>query len=230
MPSEPHRIVNYLADSSVYVNRVRMLAQDTAEIQYVDTSDALRTNMRGAISNLAIAAFVTAGGRLTLYKQLRLLGDQVFYCDTDSIMYTHKPGQYDIYTPPVKTIGTWTDELESNKSRVVEVIIPGPKNYAFKFEDGSWAAKVKGIRMNRGSKAVLTYDAMREVLLQGIAQEGSEGIKVPQTFSFLITPDNELVQKVDSERTYRFVFTKRVIPQTAVVDGTIVSYPYGWNQ
>lgn len=36
-------------------------------------------------TNVVLAAFVTAQGRLSLYKELELLNDRVLYMDTDSI-------------------------------------------------------------------------------------------------------------------------------------------------
>jgi hypothetical protein len=44
-------------------------------------------------TNSVIASYVTAHTRLELYKYLEMLGDRALYCDTDSVIYTQKPGE-----------------------------------------------------------------------------------------------------------------------------------------
>lgn len=61
--------------------------------------------------NPVISAYVTAQARLYLYSFLEKLGDRVLYCDTDSIIYIHRPGDLEIETGPY--LGEMGDELES---------------------------------------------------------------------------------------------------------------------
>ena len=49
--------------------------------------------------NVFIACFTTALARLKLYKELDRLGEQVLYYDTDSVIYSCKPGQDKHYEP-----------------------------------------------------------------------------------------------------------------------------------
>jgi len=63
--------------------------------------------------NVAVAVYVTTQARLKLqvYKYKKELGESVFYCDTDSVIYIQKGDE----TPKVKTgdyLGNLTDELE----------------------------------------------------------------------------------------------------------------------
>ena len=56
-----------------------------------------------------IAAFTTAHARLLLYNVLDKLQKLVLYYDTDSVIYSHCPGQCD--QPLGEGLGEFTDEL-----------------------------------------------------------------------------------------------------------------------
>ena len=45
-------------------------------------------------TNVAVAAFVTAQARITLYDELFKLGKNLLYCDKDSIVFVSKPSDY----------------------------------------------------------------------------------------------------------------------------------------
>lgn len=51
---------------------------------------------------------ITSWARVVLTEQLLKLGDRVLYHDTDSIVYEHRPGEYDI--PEGYYLGEWEDE------------------------------------------------------------------------------------------------------------------------
>ena len=75
---------------------------------YICVTFVERYKRKNKHTNLMLASFITAGGRLRLYEHLSKLGDRVLYHDTDSIIYERKPGMYNI---PVGTgkIGEWDD-------------------------------------------------------------------------------------------------------------------------
>ena len=81
-----------------------------------------------ASSNVIVAAFVTAQARLKLYEPLEKLNERVFYFDTDSIIYHHKPH---LSGPTIvnNRHGEWTDEVPN--ARIVEFVRMGPKNYGY---------------------------------------------------------------------------------------------------
>jgi hypothetical protein len=75
---------------------------------------------------------VTTQTRLKLYEYLRELGESVFYCDKDSVIYIHNVNE----PKRVKTgdyLGDLTDELEEDgaDSYIQEFVSGGPKNYTF---------------------------------------------------------------------------------------------------
>jgi hypothetical protein len=65
---------------------------------------------------------------LKLYSYLEQLGLRALYADTYSVVYTSRPGDW---KPELGDyLGDLTDEVPDN--RIIEFVIGGPKNYAYK--------------------------------------------------------------------------------------------------
>lgn len=59
--------------------------------------------------SVVLASFVTCHGRLKLFTEMNKLQEQVIYHDTDSIIYSVKPGQYE---PKLgENLGELTNEI-----------------------------------------------------------------------------------------------------------------------
>lgn len=84
-----------------------------------------KTNFVDNLSNknVAIAAFVSVGGRIMLWETLNKLGDRVLYHDTDSILCERHPEEYNVKTG--KLLGEWEDEHPSDN--IIEFCGIGPK-------------------------------------------------------------------------------------------------------
>ena len=115
---------------------------------YICVTFVERYKRKNKHTNLMLASFITAGGRLRLYEHLSKLGDRVMYHDTDSIIYERKPGMYNIPIGSGK-FGEWEDvnkqspnisiinhsdfdspiELCSVLSNIPEIISPTFKSY-----------------------------------------------------------------------------------------------------
>ena len=67
-------------------------------------------NEGNSTSNLAIAALTTSYARLRLLRMLRQLDDRVLYFDTDSVIYTSKPGDWEPERGNI--LGDWDNQLE----------------------------------------------------------------------------------------------------------------------
>jgi hypothetical protein len=81
-------------------------------------------------TNVVIAAYTTctAQARLKLYSYLEQLGPRALYADTDSVVYTSRPGEW---KPELGDyLGDLTDEVPDN--RIIEFVTGGPKNNAYK--------------------------------------------------------------------------------------------------
>ena len=98
-----------------------------------------------ACRNVIVAAFVTAQARLKLYV-LEKLNVRVLYFDTDSIIYVHKPDQWN---PAIinSRLGKWTNEVPN--ARIMKFVGMGPNNNGYEYvgKDGQRKSicKVKGL-------------------------------------------------------------------------------------
>lgn len=81
------------------------------------------------LNNRGIASFITAYGRISLGEQKRLLNSRSLYNDTDSIIYHHIRGEYDI--PLGNLLGQWSSEIEDG-GIVDKFVSTGPKSYAYR--------------------------------------------------------------------------------------------------
>ena len=127
-------------------------------------------------TNIAVAVFTTSHARLRLYEQLEVLGEQVLYYDTDSIVYVADPEK--VATHQHKTVqlgdllGDWTDELKGKK--ITNWVSGGPKNYGYRLDDGSLKCKIKGFSLHHENSQTLNLGNMLGVILKGFSQAGHD--------------------------------------------------------
>ena len=92
-------------------------------------------------TNIFFAAFTTTLARLKLYEAFEQLGEQVLYCDTDSIIYKYKPNTTDkIIETFDNRLGYFKDQLLDHYGPgkyITEFISEGHKNYAYMLNDGT---------------------------------------------------------------------------------------------
>ena len=74
-----------IQDESLVIKDVRIFNEDVMEVSVMKKE---KGGCEGAgKTNIFIACFTTALARLKLYAELEKLGEQVLYCDTDSVIY-----------------------------------------------------------------------------------------------------------------------------------------------
>jgi len=110
-------------DESNDVSSINIINEDLASISYCKEEDFIEM---GPMKSVAIAAYVTAQARLKLYSYLEKLGERVLYFDTDSVIYSTKPGEEKLKTG--EFLGDLTDELEKY----------GPGSYISEFVSGKF--------------------------------------------------------------------------------------------
>jgi hypothetical protein len=57
-------------------------------------ADKMYTHHKNLVAGQVIAAYTRAQARLKLYSYLEQLGPRVLYADTDSVVYTSRPGEW----------------------------------------------------------------------------------------------------------------------------------------
>ena len=156
-------------------------------------------------TNVYVAAFTTSHARLRLYKELELLGEQVLYHDTDSIVYVSRPGGYEV--PTGNMLGEWEDELHGE--HMVNVWTSGgPKCYAYQLSDGSTTCKVKGFNLKRSDTAKLIhYNSMKGLVQDRYHQNVETKIRTTQTMIKRVKT-HALLKTEEQSKELRVQYTK----------------------
>ena len=155
--------------------------------------------------SIAHAVFTTAQARLKLYSILEFLGERVLYCDTDSVIYTVKPGETRL--PLGQYLGELCSELGSSyeygPKKIKEFFSGAPKNYGLTFTIGPPMFKAKGINTRRSDiQAQLAYEDAKQIIL------GNQPPKVVE-FSSIVRYGNFEIGTKTLTKTYRETVTKR---------------------
>lgn len=149
-------------------------------------------------TNIPIAAYTTAYGRMHLYSILEKLGERVLYMDTDSVIFVDD-GSCDI--PTGKFLGDLTDELDGDW--IDEFVSSGPKSYAYITAKGKEVLKVKGITLHFQNSEKLSFDVLRDIV------KNNEKIET-DSLRFVIGKDHSICTK-DMIKRLQFTFDKRNI-------------------
>ena len=110
------RYFRLLTCQSTHVKNIQFVNDDCIELYYTQGDGFVFTSDK---TNVVIAAFTTAQpmpdftlSHAKLYSVLELLQQRVLYFDTDSIIYTSKPGEWN---PPLGDyLGELTNELDDD--------------------------------------------------------------------------------------------------------------------
>ena len=174
----------------------------TAQVCYTCQNDSF---VDDAKTNVSIANFVTAQARIKLYGELSKLNERVLYCDTDSIIYIERPGEYN---PSLGDyLGQFTDEIDpADGNYIEEFVSAGPKNYAYKLDTGYTHCTVKGFTLNSMASMVLNFNSIKRV----VTEDQSEKILIQQ--QHFQTKKFHWSIKVDIQtKQYGFVYDKRIL-------------------
>ena len=118
------------------------------------------------VTNIFIGIFTTAWARLELYNLMDLVGENALYVDTDScILYASKPGSSKL--PLGDYLGNLTNEIISDHgsdTRITQFVYGGPKNCAYKVNNGKKHCKIRGFTLNFKNSRVLNFDSLKEII------------------------------------------------------------------
>ena len=131
------------------------------------------------------------------------LDQRVLYCDTDSIIYISRPGEYE---PQLGNyLGQFTNEIE-NGLHIEEFVSAGPKNYAYKLNNGKTHCTIKGFTQNHLTSLQLTYDAIKDI----VCENQDKKITVDQ-MKFVKNKKEWNIKTKIEKKNYGFVYDKRVL-------------------
>lgn len=225
------RLWALLDDKSVEVRRIRRLNNTTLLINYTRTQSHM-DRFPSRMTNAALASATTAMARMKLYSGLAPLGEQVLYCDTDSIFYRRKPHQPKLECGPY--LGDWADETEGDY--ITSFVATGPKSYGYKTAKGKMQVKVKGFALGVPDAAEkLNLDTLREMVSEeelykvGAVQAHEKLQVVKVKYEHHIHRDGltHEMKSVEQMKQFRVTFDKRLILPEA--DGAIDTVPYWYH-
>jgi len=168
-------------------------------------------------TNVALASFITAQGRLKLYDEIDKLGQRVLYFDTDSIIYYRNIDKEE-YEPKLgEYLGDLTDEIDPKDGNyIVEFVSAGPKNYAYKTDKGVTKCTIKGFTLNYITSLTLDFEKIKDI----VQNNQTEKVLVEQ-YQFKRTKTYQVTSK-PIDKKYGFVYDKRILNQN------LTTIPYGY--
>ena len=170
---------------------------------------------------MTLACFTTALARLKLYAELEKLENQVLYYDTDSVIYSCKPGEIKI--PTGIFLGEMTDELGGDS--ISEFGSAGPKSYCYHTQRGKSECKNKGTKSSFEINQTLNSHSMMEHIKKELTDplEKRRLMEIEIKNHFIRDNTNKTVSLVDLVKIFGINWGKRVVEK-----GTGVTYPYGY--
>ena len=143
-------LLNYLRNDLYEVKDINFY-KEVCHINYID-KDFIHQGNKDA--NIALGCFVTAYGRMKLYEEMKKIGENLLYFDTDSLLFISKP---EAYLPELGDyLGDFTSELDSDEF-IEEFVSAGPKNYGYKTNKGKEIIKVKGFSLSSSASQQINY-------------------------------------------------------------------------
>jgi hypothetical protein len=167
---------------------------------------------------LPVAVFVTAYGRLKLWRELNKLGKRVVMYDTDSIIYAPSIAEYNI--PEGNCLGDWeTEKFQTKNGGIGKFVSIGPKSYCITANNGQEEMKLKGVSLKYAHERMINGSIMEDVLKRGRV------LSLPQ-----LNFDYEVNKGISTRK-----FTKTIEFIEANVKGDYRSeefrrYPYGFQE
>tara|TARA_B110000902_G_scaffold151118_1_gene173718 strand:- start:29 stop:3553 length:3525 start_codon:yes stop_codon:yes gene_type:complete len=232
--TDKKRFHNILLNTKLCNKSYHMIDDKRMEISYKANEDDVEDDFN---TNIAIASFTTSHARLRLYYALDLLGDQVLYHDTDSVVYVFDPDNPNHKELELgDNLGDWTDEMEGGVMKGT-FISGGPKNYSYekhKKDKVCWETKIKGFTLNydatggdEKSKNKLNHFSMIDMVDNHM--KGLDPIKNKIVVDYFMINRNKKSKVLNSytqKKAYGFCYDKRhILPYDEW--GNIGTLPFG---
>ena len=213
---KPSKLYQMLADDRLIIHNIIPVKNKNLVQVYYSTKE--EDHFGGLNTNVAVAAFVTCYGRLRLFNEIDKLKTRCLYFDTDSIIFISRPNEYE----PVlgNYLGQFTNEIDPKDGNyIVEFVSAGPKNYAYLLDTGISKCTVKGITQNNVVNLTINYESIKNI----VCNDRSGKLMVKQ-LSFIRDNKKWNVSTQDIDKTYGFVYDKRVLKQS-----DLSTKPYGFK-
>ena len=210
--TDPVEWLNLIADDQYIVQSVDFTHKNFLQVYFINSTKTFESN---ANVNVALAAFVTCHARLKLLEEITKIGDRVLYVDTDSMIFKSVINMYEPITG--KNLGQLTDEIKDGKY-IVEYVSAGPKNYAYKKDNGETNALVKGFALNHTTAKSINFESIKDI----VTNDQSKKI-ITEQLKFSRDKVNWTNSTSIIKKTYRLVYDKRILNED------FTTLPFGWR-
>ena len=208
-----------ITDDENEIKDINFINEHIVEVRYVKRREFVEYSKS---SNIVIAAFTTAQARLKLFNELDQLGDRTLYFDTDSLVYVQRDNAPDEYRPSLGDyLGELTDEVDGHN--ILSFVSGGPKNYAYKLDNGTTVCKVKGITLNYNNSQIINYDVMRH-MITNIGNDDAGCVSTSNQYQITRDIKRQRITTKSTEKKYKVVYDKRIITHN------FKTVPYGYIQ
>ena len=214
--------IKLCSDNRKQVDNWTIFDNGKMEIKYTMLDEFVDNDFN---TSLPIAIFTTSHARCRLYAGLKLLGLQVLYFDTDSIIYSYKEGQ--VLLEDSDVLGGWTDELEGGLM-IKTFASGGPKNYSYQYlKKGKeyTTTKIKGHTLNAVAVKTLNHQSVIKTIQN--RKEVGNWLKV--NYQTLKRNKDHTISNVDIIKKYNFTYDKRQMCLEDEDTGNIDTLPYGYD-
>lgn len=182
----------------LHTNQCRTISYDEKE----------HTRMNTNISSIAVAAWTTAKARLRLFDVMHKLGQDVIYCDTDSVIYIDR-GDPNKQIPVGSRLGDLQNEIKKKSDYITKIVSTAPKSYAYVTKEGSSSVKSKGFTLSVFNSERVNIDSM-EKMVHGETKEIET-----ESLQFEINRDHQIKTKSSCKKILTMTFDKRKIVATS---------------
>ena len=193
-------LYRYMTDSTITILNWHII---TENVVYLEFEPRAEFEVGNSVTNLYIASFTTAYGRLKLYDVLAQLGPLAYYADTDSIIYKQAQGQP---MPEISNLlGGLVSELPAGV-HITEFVATAPKSYSMKLSNGDCITKIKGFQLNHFNSRVLNFDALKRMVFD-------QELKIETLNKYQIKRDKKqfVLKSFDEIKMHSFTFSQRQI-------------------
>ena len=191
--------IDLIADRSKELIDFHIISDDVLHVNWRHRGEFVPDNNK---TNIFVATFTTCWARLKLYGILDSLGDRVLYYDTDSVIYVSRP---ELWDPPLGDfLGDLTDELDGHF--IEEYCAGGPKNYAYRLENGTEVCKVRGFTLNFTNSRKVNFETIKEMVF-----DPKRTVTLTNPRKINRDKHARMLFNREERKTYGIVYTKRVV-------------------
>lgn len=213
--SETDKFFTTLTDVTKIVNNFHIVSEDTIQLEWIDHPLFPTVDYR---TNIFLASFTTMWARLKLYSVLDILGEDVLYFDTDSVIFKVSSSDLLSKLPIGNYLGELTNEISSEDDFITEFVSGGPKNYAYRTVSGKEECKVRGFTLNWKNSKLINFEAIRDM----ICTSRKSVVTVSNPNKICRDSRKRKLYNQCEDKKYQIVYTKRRILSN------LDTVPYGY--